>query len=51
MDVRYLGLEPEQVKLLHEAGFEVNVWTVNERDDGQRLAEMGVDFITTNILE
>ena len=51
VDVRYLGLEPEQVKLLHEAGFEVNVWTVNERDDGLRLAEMGVDFITTNILE
>ena len=51
VDVRYLGLELEQVKLLHEAGFEVNVWTVNERDDGQRLAEMGVDFITTNILE
>jgi glycerophosphoryl diester phosphodiesterase len=51
VDVRFVGLEPEQVKLLHEEGFEVNVWTVNDRDDGLRLAQMGVDFITTNILE
>lgn len=51
VDVKYTSLEPEHVKLLHEAGFEVNVWTVNDRDDGLRMAEMGVDFITTNILE
>lgn len=51
VDVKYAGLEPEHVKLLHEAGCEINVWTVNSYDDGLRMAEMGVDFITTNILE
>lgn len=51
VDVKYTGITPEQVKLLHEEGIEVNVWTVNDRDDGLRMAEMGVDFITTNILE
>ena len=51
VDTDYVGLEPEHVKALHEAGCEINVWTVNDPDDGLRMAEMGVDFITTNILE
>ena len=32
-------------------GRSTNVWTVNEAVDGEALVEMGVDFITTNILE
>lgn len=51
LDIKYTGLEPEHVKVLHETGCEINVWTVNSRDDGLRMVEMGVDFITTNILE
>lgn len=51
LDIKYTGLEPEHVKALHETGCEINVWTVNSRDDGLRMVEMGVDFITTNILE
>ena len=35
----------------HEAGIQVNVWTVNEAADAERLAGYGVDFITSNILE
>ena len=51
VDVRYTGVTEEYVKLYHEHGRVVNCWTVNTREDGERLAAMGVDFITTNILE
>lgn len=39
------------IDLYHKNGRVVNCWTVNTVEDGERLADMGVDFITTNILE
>lgn len=51
LDIRYTSLSAEQVRACHAAGVEVNVWTVNEPQDAARLAEYGVDFITSNILE
>lgn len=36
---------------MHENGVEVNCWTVDDPADAQRLAEWGVDYITSNILE
>lgn len=36
---------------LHERGITVNCWTCNDPHRGQELVEMGVDQITTNILE
>ena len=51
LDIRYNALTPEYVELLHANGIKVNVWTVNAPEDAQRLMDMGVDFITTNILE
>lgn len=36
-------------KVLIENG--INCWTVNEKADGEAFADMGIDFITTNILE
>ena len=47
----FFGHSAEQVKACREAGILVNVWTVNGLEDGKRLAEYGVDFITSNILE
>ena len=41
----------ENVQKVHALGQEYNVWTVNEAADGAALVEMGVDYITTNILE
>ncbi len=35
----------------HELGILINVWTVDSPDTAKRIAEAGVDFITTNILE
>lgn len=39
---------PEEIKGLRQAGFEVNVWTVNEIDDMQRLIQAGVSGIITD---
>lgn len=51
VDVRHTALTEEIVKQIHEAGLKVNCWTVDSPEDGERLANMGVDFITSNILE
>ena len=51
LDIKYSSLTAEQVRACHEAGIEVNVWTVNEAADAERLAGYGVDYITSNILE
>lgn len=50
-DARAVALNEENVKKMHAAGLKVNCWTVDSPDDGERLAQIGVDFITTNILE
>lgn len=51
LDIKFSSLTAEQVRACHEAGVEVNVWTVNEAADAERLAGYGVDYITSNILE
>lgn len=51
LDIKHSSLSAEQVRACHEAGIEVNVWTVNEAADAERLAGYGVDYITSNILE
>ena len=51
LDISYKTLTEEQVRRVHSLGHTVNVWTVNEAADAERLIEMGVDYITTNILE
>lgn len=50
-DVNFKAMSKRWVQRLHDAGRLVNVWTVNEPEDGQRMIEIGVDQITTNILE
>lgn len=51
VDVKYTALTEENVKKIHEAGLKINCWTVDSPEDAERLVQMGVDFITTNILE
>ena len=41
----------EWVDKFHAEGLEVNVWTVDSPEAAEKLAEMGVDYITSNILE
>ena len=51
LDIKYKALTADIVAELHARGIRVNCWTVNTVEDGERLAEYGVDYITTNILE
>jgi len=51
LDIYYKALTPENVALLHENGIKVNCWTVDDPQKAVEIADMGVDFITSNILE
>ena len=51
VDVKHTALDKEIINRLHENGLKVNCWTVNEKDRAEELVGLGVDLITTNILE
>lgn len=51
LDIHHASCTPELVKVLHENGLEINVWTVDTPEDAQRVIDCGVDYITSNILE
>lgn len=51
LDIYYPRISEEWVAKLHELGIEVNVWTCDSKEDAEKLISMGVDFITSNILE
>ena len=51
LDIRYTAIDAEKVKMVHDIGQKVNVWTVDGLEDAQRMVEYGVDFITSNIIE
>ena len=51
LDIYYKSVTQELIDTLHANGLEINCWTVNEPECGETLAAMGVDYITTNILE
>ena len=51
LDIPHSAVTPEIVKMAHDAGLEVNCWTVDNAETAERMIAMGVDYITTNILE
>lgn len=51
LDVYFSCLTKEVVDDLHAKGIVVNCWTVDRLEDAQNLIAMGVDQITSNILE
>jgi glycerophosphoryl diester phosphodiesterase len=51
LDVLFEVLDAASVLRLHTAELKVCVWTVDEKETAQALIEMGVDYITSNILE
>jgi len=51
LDIYYKQLSSETVDVLHRNGIKVNCWTCDNADEAKELAEMGVDYITSNILE
>ncbi len=41
----------EMIERAHANGLLVNAWTIDSATDAQRLADWGIDFITTDIVE
>lgn len=50
-DANFKLMSEKKNQKLHDAGRLVDVWAVNEPEDGLRMIDTGVDQITTNILE
>ena len=50
-DMYFGNLTKEYAKQLKENGIKINCWTVDILQDAKNLALLGVDFITSNILE
>ncbi len=51
LDIYFRSVTKELVDVLHKNNLEINCWTVDQPEDAERLVELGVDYITTNILE
>ena len=51
LDINHNALSAELVEKCHANGITVNCWTVNTETRAQEVIAMGVDQITTNILE
>ncbi len=51
IDAHFACLTAESVRELHNKDIAVNCWTVDKAEDAERLIAMGVDMITSNILE
>ena len=50
-DLYGLCITKEKVQKLHDAGLVVNVWTLDTLEHANMAKEVGVDMITSNILE
>ncbi len=52
LDIWYGAFTEEaQVREFLDNGVEVNVWTVDKKEDAERLISWGVQYVTSNILE
>ena len=51
LDIYYELVNKNMVDMLHEANVKINCWTCDNKEQAEALVDMGVDFITSNILE
>ena len=51
VDIYWKVLDEAGVKLLHDNGIEISVWTVDDPAVAEQLITWGVDYITSNILQ
>lgn len=51
LDIKFTALNAKLVDACHDNGLLVNAWTVDNPEQGRKLAALGVDFVTSNILE
>ncbi len=51
IDIHHSALNSETVAAFKDAGIRINTWTCDDPKLGEQLADLGVDYITSNILE
>lgn len=51
LDVNYKSLTKKWIEKLHEKNITINCYTCNDKNEAEELVKMGVDCITSNILE
>jgi glycerophosphoryl diester phosphodiesterase len=51
LDAHYQWATKENIDRMHALGIKVNVWTVDDPAVAEQLADWGIDYITSNILE
>lgn len=51
IDIEYQALDKNAVRVLKSNDIKINCWTCDDKDYAEKLVKMGVDFITSNILE
>ena len=51
LDIYFSLVTPELLDKCHAIGAEVNVWTVDDVNTAEHLVDIGIDYITTNIIE
>ena len=51
IDAKHSSITAEMIPQFHQHGIQINVWTVNTTERAERLQQLGVDYITTNIVE
>jgi glycerophosphoryl diester phosphodiesterase len=51
LDLFYGLIDKELVEKTHARGAKINAWTPGNPKEGERLASIGVDYITSNFLE
>ena len=51
LDLYYPQVNQKVVEQLHAKGIEINCWTCDDKETAEAIVDMGVDYITSNILE
>ena len=51
LDVYFGNVTKEFIDECHKNNLEINVWTVDNKEKAEELISLGVDYITSNILE
>lgn len=51
LDIYSKAITQELLDKCHDIGAKVNVWTVDNTEEADKLVKMGIDFITSNIIE
>lgn len=51
INVYYKRLKKDIIEKFHSYGIMVNCWTCDDKDYAEKLVNMGVDYISTNVLE